>query len=221
MRHDFYPCGFLCRTILHYASGVGYGCCCVRRCCWWYRLSHYSQSALKPPPCQLRLVGACNWLHYACLEPPSSPRSSLLVARKTCSFQEHSKSCCTSGPTRFLLALLGLYAPIFYIADYALEHGMITQPALYMVAVLNGPSFLWRLIPNFAGDKLGRFNITIFTYAGCAILLFCWTAATTRAAIIVWIVFFGFFSGAAFPYTRLCCSRLAPSLSLPAATFPP
>lgn len=112
----------------------------------------------------------------------------------------------------FLIALLGLYAPIFYIADYALERGMSTQLALYMVAVLNGPSFFGRLIPNFAGDKLGRFNITIFTYAACAILLFCWTAATTSAAIIVWIVFFGFFSGAAF---SLYSPTVAQGQSLP------
>ncbi|KAL2824612.1 major facilitator superfamily domain-containing protein [Aspergillus cavernicola] len=48
---------------------------------------------------------------------------------------------------------------------------------------------------SFAGDKLGRFNITIFTYAACAILCWCWTAATSTAAITVWIAFFGFFSG--------------------------
>ncbi|KAL2842425.1 putative monocarboxylate transporter, partial [Aspergillus pseudoustus] len=98
----------------------------------------------------------------------------------------------------FLLALLGLYTPMFYISDYALEHGMSSQMALYQVAIFNAPSFFGRIIPNFTGDKVGRFNITILTYAACAILLFCWTAASSNAAIMVWISVFGFFSGAAF-----------------------
>ena len=98
----------------------------------------------------------------------------------------------------FFFALFGLYTPIFYISDYAADHGMSSQMALYQVAILNAPSFFGRTIPNFAGDKLGRFNITIFTYIGCVVLLFCWTAAKTNAAIMVWIAFFGFFSGAAF-----------------------
>jgi MFS family permease len=112
----------------------------------------------------------------------------------------------------FLLALLGLYAPIFYIADYAVERGgMSKQMALYQVAILNAPSFFGRTIPNFAGDKLGRFNITIFTYTACAILLFCWTAATSSAAIMVWIAFFGFFSGAVFSlYSPTVAQGLSP-----------
>ncbi|GLI81490.1 hypothetical protein PoHVEF18_009871 [Penicillium ochrochloron] len=115
----------------------------------------------------------------------------------------------------FLLALLGLYAPIFYIADYAIERGgMSSQMALYQVAILNAPSFFGRTIPNLAGDKLGRFNITIFTYAACAILLFCWTAATSSAAIMVWIAFFGFFSGAAFSlYSPTVAQGLTPLFS--------
>lgn len=98
----------------------------------------------------------------------------------------------------FLIGLMGLYAPIFYISDYSLDQGMDPQLALYQVAILNAPSFFGRTIPNFAGDKLGRFNITIITYVACAVLCFCWTAATSTAGITVWVIFFGFFSGAAF-----------------------
>ncbi|KAJ5194772.1 monocarboxylate transporter [Penicillium cinerascens] len=113
----------------------------------------------------------------------------------------------------FLLALLGHYAPIFYIPDYALERRMSSQLALYQVAILNAPSFFGRLIPNFAGDKLGRFNITIFTYAACAILLFCWTAAISNAAIMVWIAFFGFLSGGAFSLYSPSVAQVCPNPS--------
>jgi hypothetical protein len=91
---------------------------------------------------------------------------------------------------------------------------MSSQMALYQVAILNAPSFFGRTIPNLAGDKLGRFNITIFTYAACAILLFCWTAAASSAAIMVWIAFFGFFSGAAFSlYSPTVAQGLSPLFS--------
>ena len=72
------------------------------------------------------------------------------------------------------------------------------EMALYQVAILNGPSSFGRTIPNFAGDKLGRFNIIIVTDTPCAVLLFCWMAATCSAVIMGWITFFRFFSGAAF-----------------------
>lgn len=99
----------------------------------------------------------------------------------------------------FLLALLGLYNPIFYTADCAMEcGGMSKEMALYQVAILNAPSLFGRTISNFASGKLDQFNITIIAYAACAVLLFCWTAATSNAASMVWIAFFGFFSGAAF-----------------------
>ncbi|KAL3463633.1 putative monocarboxylate transporter [Aspergillus heterothallicus] len=113
----------------------------------------------------------------------------------------------------FLLALLGLYTPMFYIADYALEHGMSSQMALYQVAIFNAPSFFGRTIPNFVGDKIGRFNMTILTYASCAVLLFCWTAATSNAAIMVWIAFFGFFSGAAFSLYSPTVAQVCPNTS--------
>lgn len=98
----------------------------------------------------------------------------------------------------FLIGLLGAYTPIFYISDYAISRGMGTELALYMVTVLNAPSFFGRIIPNFAGDKVGRFNLSIISYLACAILCYCWTAASTNAGITVWIAFYGFFSGAVF-----------------------
>lgn len=98
----------------------------------------------------------------------------------------------------FLIGLLGVYGPIFYISSYCLSRGMDNQLALYQVAILNGGSFFGRTIPNFVGDKIGCFNMNIISFVACAILCFCWTAATSTAGIAVWIVFFGFFSGAIF-----------------------
>ncbi|KAL2810975.1 hypothetical protein BJX63DRAFT_400621 [Aspergillus granulosus] len=49
--------------------------------------------------------------------------------------------------TGFLLSLLHLYAPIFYISKYALERGMSSQMALYQVGILNAPSFFGARCP--------------------------------------------------------------------------
>lgn len=98
----------------------------------------------------------------------------------------------------FLIGLMGLYGPIFYISSYSLARGMDSQLAQYQVAILNAPSFFGRTIPNFMGDKFGRFNMSIIAYLACAILCFCWTAAESTAGITVWVIFFGFFSGAIF-----------------------
>lgn len=98
----------------------------------------------------------------------------------------------------FLIGLMGVYGPIFYISSYSLSRGMDNQTALYQVAILNAPSFFGRTIPNFLGDKFGRFNMAVIAYIACAILCFCWTAAESTAGITVWVIFFGFFSGAIF-----------------------
>lgn len=98
----------------------------------------------------------------------------------------------------FFVGLLGAYTPIFYISDYSISRGVDRELSLYMVCIMNAGSFFGRLIPNFAGDKIGRFNMSIVSYAACAILCYCWTAAQSTASIAVWITFYGFFSGAVF-----------------------
>ncbi|KAF9889325.1 hypothetical protein FE257_007435 [Aspergillus nanangensis] len=98
----------------------------------------------------------------------------------------------------FLLSLLGSYTPMFYIVEYGIANGMDNRLAWYQVAIFNAASFFGRLIPNLAGDKLGRFNMSIGCYTACGVICLCWTAATTPSGILVWDVFYGFFSGAIF-----------------------
>lgn len=112
----------------------------------------------------------------------------------------------------FLIGLMGLYGPIFYISSYSSARGMDSQLALYQVAILNAPSFFGRIIPNFMGDKFGRFNMAIIAYLACAVLCYCWTAAESTAGITVWVIFFGFFSGAIF---SLYSPTIAQGLSSP------
>ena len=102
------------------------------------------------------------------------------------------------------LMLLGFFIPFFYIPTYAVEHGMSTELASYLISILNGASFFGRVIPGILADKVGRLNM-FFAAALCTgILLFCWPKITSNAGIIVFSALYGFFSGGVISLTSVC-----------------
>lgn len=92
--------------------------------------------------------------------------------------------------------MVGMFVPLFLIPTYAITQGMAPTLASYLVAIVNGVSFLGRVIPGVLGDKFGRLNIYVLAGIFTAILCFCWPLAKSNASIIVFASFFGFFSGA-------------------------
>jgi len=92
--------------------------------------------------------------------------------------------------------MMGLFTPFFYLPTFAVEHGMSVQLAAYLVAILNGASFLGRVVPGILADKIGPLNMLFAAGASTGILIFVWQAITTNAGIIVFSVLFGFCSGA-------------------------
>ena len=107
----------------------------------------------------------------------------------------------------FFFCLFGFWTPIFYIVDYATTQDMSRELAFYQVAILNATSFLGRTLPGFAADKVGRFNANIFVIMCSAILIFCWTAAQSNAAIMVFIALYGFFAGAVVSLVSPCLAE--------------
>ncbi|KAF9810515.1 hypothetical protein IEO21_06876 [Rhodonia placenta] len=104
---------------------------------------------------------------------------------------------------RFILLLIasvfiafGLFIPNFYIVDYAVAHGISPTTAFYVLAIMNAGSVPGRLLPPFASDTLGRFNLMVpcVFLAGLLVLLL-WTLAKNLAAIIMFSLLFGFCSG--------------------------
>ena len=117
-----------------------------------------------------------------------------------------------SGPYVFALlsfffALFGFWTPIFYIVDYATDQGMSLDLAFYQVSILNATSFFGRTLPGFAADKIGRFNANIIVIFCSAILIFCWSAAKSHAAITVFIALYGFFAGAVVSLVSPCLAQ--------------
>jgi MFS family permease len=91
---------------------------------------------------------------------------------------------------------LGMFVPLFYIPAYAISHGVSSQLAFYLVAVVNGASIPGRIIPGILGDKFGKLNTLLFAGTFTSLIIYCWTKATTEAEIIGFSIAFGFTSGA-------------------------
>lgn len=100
--------------------------------------------------------------------------------------------------------ILGVFIPIFYLPTYAVEHGMSTELASYIVAILNGASFFGRVVPGVMADKIGRFNMLSAMGVSTGILVFCWQAITSNAGIIVFAALYGFCSGAIVSLVTVC-----------------
>jgi len=92
--------------------------------------------------------------------------------------------------------ILGMFTPFFYLPTYAVQHGMSSQLSSYLIAILNGASFLGRVIPGILADKLGPLNMLCLAGLSTGILIFAWQACHTNAGIIIFSVFYGFCSGA-------------------------
>ncbi|KAL3427810.1 riboflavin transporter MCH5 [Phlyctema vagabunda] len=94
------------------------------------------------------------------------------------------------------LAMLGVFIPIFYLPSYAVSYGMDPLLASYLVAILNGASFFGRVIPGILADRVGRLNGLFVACISTGILILCWQAVRSNAAIIVFAAIYGFCSGA-------------------------
>ena len=93
------------------------------------------------------------------------------------------------------ITYFGMFAPFFYTTSYAVEKGFSTSLAFYTVSIVNGASFLGRVIPGFVADKLGKFNCCIIASLSAGLVALCWTAVDTTASLVIWCAAYGFASG--------------------------
>lgn len=95
----------------------------------------------------------------------------------------------------FFFASIGMFTPLFYLPTYAVTRGVEATMAGYLLAILNAASTFGRVIPGVLADRYGRINALLTGCFGTGIIIFCFSAAKTEAALIVYAVFVGFFSG--------------------------
>lgn len=105
-------------------------------------------------------------------------------------------------PTYSLLVLavfftiLGIFTPYFYLASYGVAHGMSTNLANYLFALINAGSFVGRVGAGMLSTRLGQFNVIAFAALMSSVLIFCWLATTSSAGLIVLTLFIGGTTGA-------------------------
>jgi len=89
----------------------------------------------------------------------------------------------------------GLFAPLFYLPSFATEAGFSTSLAFYTASIVNGASFLGRILPGFVADRYGKFNCIIVATISSGVVVLCWTKATSMAGLVIWSAAYGFVSG--------------------------
>lgn len=94
------------------------------------------------------------------------------------------------------LAFIGFYGPIFYIQPYALEKNLASENlAFYLLPILNAASVPGRIFPNFLADYAGPLNILVPCAVFTGVLALAWIGVHTLSGVIVFGIFYGFFSG--------------------------
>ncbi|CAG8952989.1 hypothetical protein HYFRA_00003179 [Hymenoscyphus fraxineus] len=110
---------------------------------------------------------------------------------------------------------MGMYIPFYYITTYAVEKGIVNGDlSIYILSIVNAASVLGRLIPNFFADTIGPINIIAPFVLFCSIIAFSWTSIHSLASLILFCLFYGFFSGTFVSVTGPALATLSPDLSL-------
>ncbi|CAN6670038.1 probable transporter Mch4p [Trichomonascus vanleenenianus] len=111
------------------------------------------------------------------------------------------------------VGFMGLYIPIFYIETFARSIGFDERLLPYIVPILSTGSVAGRILPNFIADKIGPLNTLIPCSAAAAILAFSWIRVQSTAGLIVFALFYGFFSGTYVSLPPATLSALSPDMS--------
>jgi len=136
--------------------------------------------------------------------PPTEkePKHERNAARKALYWQSSMQLTCLA----MFVTYFGLFAPIFYLPSFATEQGFSATLAFYTASIVNGASFLGRILPGFVADKYGKFNCCIVAMFFSGIVILCWTKATNVAGLVVWSAAYGFASGVSLINVLLNCA---------------
>ena len=98
--------------------------------------------------------------------------------------------------TGMFLIFWGLYFAFYYIGSFGRDIiGISQQDSINNLLIINGVGLFGRIIPNYLADRFfGPLN-SILPFTFCAgLLLYCWTAVTSRAGLVAFAVVYGIFA---------------------------
>lgn len=104
-----------------------------------------------------------------------------------------------------------LLIPLTYLPSYAQSRGLEDSLAYNLSSVLNAASIVGRIVPGYFADRFGRFNVMIITTFICSVFtLALWLPSqSNQAAILVFAVLFGFWSGTAISLAPVCVAQIS------------
>jgi MFS family permease len=115
----------------------------------------------------------------------------------------------------FFCFCCGYFVPLNYLPTQALLAGMGSGMQQYLVSILNAASLFGRLVAGFVGDKIGRLNVFVIAcYLSGVWILGLWLPDSHNAALIVFAVLFGFFSGAFISLATPVIAHVSPMAEL-------
>jgi MFS family permease len=110
---------------------------------------------------------------------------------------------------------MGLYIPFYYISTYSIDHNIMSSNlGFYLLTILNASSFFGRIVPNIFSDKIGPLNVMMPFSIFCGIIAFSWTSMHSTGPVIVFCIFYGFFSGTWVSIIGPALATLSPDLAL-------
>jgi MFS family permease len=110
---------------------------------------------------------------------------------------------------------MGMYIPFYYMSSYSISHGIVdANLGFYLLTILNAASIFGRIVPNFFADKTGALNVMAPFSIFCGIIGYSWTSATSAGQVIVFCIFYGFFSGTLVSIIAPAVVTISPDLAL-------
>ncbi|TQN70091.1 MFS transporter asaE [Colletotrichum shisoi] len=104
----------------------------------------------------------------------------------------------------------GMFLPFNFIILQARAQGMDENLVIYLLPIMNAVSILGRIIPGIVADKVGRYNVMIFiTFVSAVFCLGLWIPGKSNAAIVVFLVIFGFSSGGFISLAPACIAQIS------------
>ncbi|KAH8694998.1 major facilitator superfamily transporter [Talaromyces proteolyticus] len=105
----------------------------------------------------------------------------------------------------------GMFIPMNFIVEAALQRGISVHLSRYLVAILNTTGVLGRAVPVALGDKLGHFNVTIIMAIFTTVLVLALLMPTTgQASILAFTALFGVGSGGVIGLAPVICAHVSP-----------
>ncbi|KAK2011955.1 major facilitator superfamily transporter [Colletotrichum eremochloae] len=104
----------------------------------------------------------------------------------------------------------GMFLPFNFVILQAKAQGMDENLVIYLLPIMNAVSIFGRIIPGIVADKIGRYNAMVFiTLMSAVFCLGLWIPGKSNAAIIVFLIIFGFSSGGFISLGPACIAQIS------------